>query len=415
MSNLSSRSSSPLVDEELRLPRPPGTIRRFWARHPRFADIVIVLVCVPLTLAPTTVFQEQPIPLPIAVMLALLGVVASVMLLWRRKHPIVVVIAAYAVAAAYLLALVPVGTPLTLVALYSVAVYRSTRASWTSLAIGAGAIVVIAAGLYFLGLLSLQDALNVTIGEAGAGLIGALIGANVGGRKRYVEAIIDRSRQLLVERDQQTQLAAAAERDRIAREMHDILSHSLTVVVALSEGAAATHDVERARSASTAAATTARDALTEMRAMLGVVREGATDAPLQPLAPVSPHDTVSAAQRAGFPATLAVTGVCDVPSGLAFAIGRVVQEGMTNAMRHAPRASRISVRIDYAAEPLTIEMTNDGVFASAGADASASGGYGLRGLGERVALLGGSFVSEPAEPGRWMLRAELPRTRGVES
>ena len=69
-------------------------------------------------------------------------------------------------------------------------------------------------------------------------LIAALIGINVGNRKRYVEAIIDRSRQLLVERDQQAQLAARAERERIAREMHDIVSHSLTVVVALSEGAA---------------------------------------------------------------------------------------------------------------------------------------------------------------------------------
>ena len=126
-------------------------------------------------------------------------------------------------------------------------------------------------------------------------LIGALIGANVGGRKRYVEALIERSRQLTIERDQQAQLATAAERTRIAREMHDIVSHSLTVIVALSEGAAATTETERARSAARTAADTARGALTEMRAMLGVLRTDDTgSAPLAPLTAPSPREVWTA-------------------------------------------------------------------------------------------------------------------------
>src|SRR5690606_32844086 len=138
---------------------------------------------------------------------------------------------------------------------------------------------------------------------------------------------IDRSRQLLVERDQQTQLATAAERERIAREMHDIVSHSLTVVVALSEGAAATGDQDRAREAALAAATTARNALTEMRSMLGVLRDGDTDAPLAPLEPASPAETIAAAQQAGFSASLPVRGGPDAAPAVRFAIGRIVQEG----------------------------------------------------------------------------------------
>src|SRR5690606_17803630 len=215
------------------------------------------------------------------------------------------------------------------------------------------------------------------------------------------------SRQLLVERDQQAQLAAAAERDRIAREMHDIVSHSLTVVVALSEGAAATADRDRARDASMAAATTARDALAEMRSMLGVLRDGGADAPLAPLDAASPADTVATAQRAGFPVSLATRGEADASPALRFAIGRIVQEGVTNAIRHAPMASAIEVRIDNDADPVVIEIVNDGASGPV-----SDAGFGLRGLTERAALLGGVVASAPAGEGRWMLRAELPRPTG---
>ena len=149
----------------------------------------------------------------------------------------------------------------------------------TSYAIALAALSAFAGLLTVTGVIDLQIALNSVVSALVLGLIGTLIGVNVGGRKRYIAAVIDRSRQLLVERDQQAQLAAAAERARIAREMHDIVSHSLTVIVALSEGAAATADPEQARAASTASATTARAALAEMRSMLGVLRRPTTPRP----------------------------------------------------------------------------------------------------------------------------------------
>ena len=405
-----SRSDPPLDEEALRLPRPPGAIRRFWARHPVLADVLIAVVCLLLSSAPATLFREpvaadvpeaRVIATNIAIMVLVL--IACGLLLRRRQWPIVASVGAYALALGYLFLLEPSGGPLLLVTSYSVAVCRSTRAAWITLGIGIGTLTVLSLLLERLGIITFQAAANGVAGQLTLTLIGTLIGANVGGRKRYVEAVIDRSRQLLIERDQQAQIAAAAERGRIAREMHDVVSHSLTVVVALSEGAAATDDRQRARDASASAAATARAALTEMRAMLGVLRDGDSDAPLAPDAPVSPQTTVDAARRAGYPVTLTTLGARAAASSVQFAIGRIVQEGVTNAMRHAPRASAITVRIDHSADPIVVEIENDGVSGPIG-----TSGFGLRGLQERASHVGGTVHSGPADAGRWMLRAELP-------
>lgn len=402
-----SRGSAVPRDEELRLPRPPGVIRRFWARHPLFADILIALLCLLVSVGLSTAPNPRaPLPPPAEVVLVVVFVIGgSILLVWRRRWPVAVTVVAIVTDVILLFVMQAPGAPLLALAVYTLAVYRSARASWIGL--GAGVLVITGLAFAWLGVggIGLQTAFNALLAVAIPGLIGALIGINVGNRRRYVEAIIDRSRQLLVERDQQAQLASAAERERIAREMHDIVSHSLTVVVALSEGAAATPDRERARDASVAAAATARNALTEMRSMLGVLRDGDADAPLAPLDPTSPADTVAAARRAGFTAALAVRGEPDTAPALRFAIGRIVQEGVTNAMRHAPGTHAIDVRIDYDAAPIVIEIVND-----AAPQVEAAGGFGLRGLTERAALLGGILVSAPAGEGRWMLRAELPRS-----
>lgn len=411
-----SRSDAPLDEEALRLPRPPGVIRRFWARHPVLADVLIALFCLLLSSAPATVFREPvppdvPEPRLIATNIAITAfiLIACALLLRRRKWPIIASVGAYALAIGYLFQWQPSGGPLLLVTSYSVAVYRSTRAAWITLGIGIGTLAVLSFLLERLGVITFENAVNGVIGQLTLVLIGTLIGTNVGGRKRYLEAVIDRSRQLLVERDQQSQIAAAAERARIAREMHDVVSHSLTVVVALSEGAAATEDRRRARDASISAAATARAALTEMRSMLGVLRDGDSDAPLAPGEPVSPQSTVEAAQRAGYPVTLTTVGVQAASPIVQFAVGRIVQEGVTNAMRHAPAARSTTVRVDHSADPIVIEIENDGVTGQVG-----TSGFGLRGLQERAAHVGGTVSSRPVGDGTWMLRAELPVDAEVE-
>lgn len=408
-------SRNDIREEELRLPRPPGVVRRFWARHPLFADILIALVCLLLSLSPATTVSTTTsteggfsvtttVPVLTSAAISAVIVAACALLLRRRRWPVAVAVGGYAAAASYLFVSTPVAGPLLLVTSYGLAVYRSPRAAWSGLAVGTGGLGLLAFALERTGVVSLQIALNAVLGELVLALIGTLVGANVGGRKRYLEAVIDRSRQLLVERDQHAQLAAAAERARIAREMHDIVSHSLTVIVALSEGSAATSDPARAKDAATAAAATARGALTEMRSMLGVLRDGGAEAPLAPNEPVDPRASVEAAQRAGYPVALTLVGEAEAAPAVEYAIGRIVQEGVTNAMRHAPTATRIAVRIDRSGDPVAIGIDNDGVTTPAG-----SGGFGLRGIAERAAHVGGAVRSGPVGDGRWMLRAELPR------
>ncbi|GAA5099570.1 histidine kinase [Microbacterium yannicii] len=404
------RESLP-AEDELRLPKPPGVFRQFWARHPLGTDILIAVIALLISIPAVTVRSALPEPadpwmIGAGLALVLVGCVA---LVWRRRWPVTV----FAISLLPALLIEPelaatLSGPVSLIAIYSVAVYRGVRACW--IAFGAAAALI---ALRTLALVLTQPAvaatqINVDVSTTVALLLGALVGINVGNRRRYLSALIDRSRQLLVERDQQAALAAASERARIAREMHDIVSHSLTVIVALSEGASATADPVRAREASRAVAATAREALSEMRMMLGVLRGAgaADDAPLGPLLDASLHDVIEAARAAGFPATLSVSGDPDVPSAHRLAILRVVQEAITNAMRYSRDGSFIRVITEYSPGGVRIVVENDGAHPEA---ESAGAGWGLRGLEERVGTLGGTVVAGLAAPGLWRLTAELPR------
>lgn len=391
-------------DADLALPRPPGVIRRFWARHPLFADILLALLCLALALAGASGGALSAGPVVSVAIVVLIGATCTATL-FRRRVPLL----AFILAVALLLTstVTPhgaAGAPLVL-SVYALAVYGSARLALRAGVIGTAVVCTVAAlvAVFAHPATMLPTTVNVFFNTALPLSLGALVGINVGNRKRYIEAVLDRSRQLAIERDQQAELAAAAERARIAREMHDIVSHSLTVIVALSEGAAATADAERARTAMTATASTARSALTEMRAMLGVLRSDDPAAPLEPLHAAAPAHVVTSAQKAGVPVTLTTTGSAPVPPAIEHAIGRIVQEGVTNAMRHAPAARSIGVRIDTETDRVRITVANDGVTGSTGA-----GGYGIRGLKERARHVGGTLESRPDGAGRWLLHADLP-------
>jgi signal transduction histidine kinase len=402
----------PGADDGLLLPREPGFLRRYWARHRRIADALIAFVALVLSAPAVTLRAEFGAPptdaqVWLAVVLILL---ASAALMLRRDRPLTVFVATMVPVLVLPPSLVPASHLLPAFALYAVAVYRSARACWIALG-AATAAMTLSTAIAVLALPSELTSLVTTLVSAVVVLlIAALIGVNVGNRRRYLEALIDRSRQLLVERDQQARLGAAAERTRIAREMHDIVSHNLTVVVALAEGATATTDPARARVATEQIAATARGALAEMRAMLGVLRDPdpSPGAPLSPVLPATAGDAVEAAQRAGFPVRLHTEGRIDaVPAEVRFAVTRIVQESLTNAMRHAPTASRIDVRI-VVGDDVDVQIANDGVRARAESASDARGGYGLPGLRERAAHVGGQLSAGPAEGGRWIVRASLP-------
>jgi len=411
---VSTRSrSAPPPEDDLRLPRPPGLIRRFWGRHALLADVLIALFCLLVTLTPPSAFRAAGAEggaHPSTVPLVVLTIASCALLLRRRQWPLIVFVASAVLAAAFLFAPAPMGPALLLFASYSLAVYGSSRAAWTGFGLGIGGLTVLATLLWLTGAVAFSIAVNAVVGEAVLTLIGTLIGVNVGNRKRYLEAIIERSRQLLRERDQQAQLAASAERARIAREMHDIVSHSLTVIVALTDGASATSDVERARVATAQASETARSALREMRAMLGVLRDESDQAaPLLPLDEDAVAAAVDSARAAGFPVTVR-TSTADgappiLPRPVRFAVGRVVQEGLTNAMRHAPGVTAIDVAVAVGGGRVQVDVRNDGV-----SGVGEGGGYGLRGLRERVDLAGGTLTAGPAGSSSWRLHADIPFT-----
>lgn len=405
----------PGTDDGLHLPRPPGVLRRFWSRHPRFADALVALLALLLS-APAATFRTDfaIAPTPVQTWFAIILVVlACVALVFRRTRPLTVFVAAMIPAIVLPPSLAPTTHLIPAFALYAVAVYRSARACWTAFGVASGALVVYAAAAT-IALPSELPFLVSTLVSAVVGLlIGGLIGTNVGNRRRYLEALIDRSRQLMVERDQQAQLAAAAERTRIAREMHDIVSHNLTVVVALAEGATATPDAGRAGAATEQIATTARGALTEMRSMLGVLRDPdvADGALLAPAESANVAAAVEAAQRAGYPVVLHTEGSPDaLPADLRLALTRIVQESLTNAMRHAPLATIIDVRVVVREDAVDALIVNDGARKGArSADAGSRGGYGIPGLHERVAHVGGALSAGLVDDDRWIVRASLPR------
>ncbi|AZS36966.1 Sensor histidine kinase DesK [Microbacterium lemovicicum] len=407
------------VDDDLLLPRPPGVFRRFWSRHPRLADVVIALSAVFFSL-PSAALRagapEETTPEQMWIALAMI-VAGGVALLFRRRHPFAALVAGTAPLLLLPPSLGPAVQPLPAFAIYAVAVYASARACWIAFGVVGTALALYAVGFAVAEPAQLGYHISSFVSAILALLLGSLLGVNVGNRRRYLQALIDRSRQLAVERDQQARLAAAAERTRIAREMHDIVSHSLTVIVALSEGAAAAADLDRSRQASLSAADTARGALEEMRAMLGVLRDtsdapataSASVSPRDPLEPVDPAAVVAAAQHAGFPVVSEFTGsLADVPRSVRFALGRIVQEALTNAMRHAPDARAVRVTVRRTGDEIVVRVRDDGAGAATSAD---SGGFGLRGLRERVDLVGGSMTAGPASGGGWEVRARLPIPR----
>ncbi|EPD83195.1 hypothetical protein HMPREF1529_02565 [Microbacterium sp. oral taxon 186 str. F0373] len=142
-----------------------------------------------------------------------------------------------------------------------------------------------------------------------------------------------------------------------------------------------------------------------MRAMLGVLRDGdAQRAPLAPLDGDTVRDAVAAARSAGVPVVLRTTGgeISDLPVRLA--VARVVQEGLTNVIRHAPSAQEVTVTISSTASEVVVEVVNDGVEGPA-----SGGGYGIRGLHERAARVGGVAEAGRRPDGRWRVRLTVPR------
>lgn len=242
-------------------------------------------------------------------------------------------------------------------------------------------------------------------------------GMLVRARRAEIEALREQARVLERQRDAQARIVAAEERSRIAREIHDIVSHNLSVVALMADGAASKvrTDPDRAEQAIITARDTSRAAMAEMRRMVGVLRTSQSEiaAPQPGLGQI---EKLLDAQRAvGLKVDYAIFGEpVPLSEGIDLCAYRVVQEALTNAREHGgPSLTTVTVRIEYGDDELTIDVADDGSTASGPAQQESGGGHGLVGMRERVSNYGGTLRTGPRPGGGFEVHATLPLNGGA--
>jgi signal transduction histidine kinase len=332
---------------------------------------------------------------------------ACVALVWRRRFPLTVVVA---VAAAGSIPPLVAGQsteqigaflPLPL-AVYAVARYKAPRRALVGYgcAVAAGAIH----DAFDPTVRTFRNALFVPIGLGIAWLLGFAF------RRRQFREDGLRDRAERAERDRQAEMEAAAaeERRRIARELHDVVAHHVSVMVVQSGAALEVldSDPQRARDPLSAVERTGRQALNELRRLLGVMRDDGWRADLGPHPGIgSLGELLDEVRATGLQVELDVAGQPVIlPSGVDVAAFRIVQEALTNVIKHA-RASRVAVTVRYLPNNLELDVTDDG---KGPVGQGPAGGHGLIGMRERSALYGGELVAGPAPGGGYNVTARLP-------
>ena len=227
-------------------------------------------------------------------------------------------------------------------------------------------------------------------------------------RMRQLALTRDRAEQAVREREQRTALAVADERARIAREMHDVVAHSLSVIIAQADGGrfVASQKPEKAAEVLGTIGETGRAALADMRSLLGVLRqEDETSFGPQPGPEMLPELT-KRVRTAGLPVDLEMDdSLEDLPQALGLSVFRLVQEALTNVLKHAGPGATASVRLHRTAADLTLEVIDDG----RGTDPDSDGlGHGLTGMRERMSVFGGTLQSGPLPSRGYRVRATVP-------
>lgn len=442
-----------------------------WFEHHRFAVdatgtalFALVAAATATTLAPTDTRSSSVVVWSVATI---------VPLAWRRTRPVASAVAVYAVALAHLLlghTLLSPADFAVLAALWAVTVYGPGWAHLTAL-------LSTVAGSFLIGpvVAVQQGSTGILVQLVGLSLLCSLLGLAVWAlalvrrqRRVTLDALRDRAERLELERDQQARIATAAERARIAREMHDIVAHSLSIVVAQADGGryAAADDPGAAVRALDVISETGRAALADMRRLLGVLRDDdapdpavpwqegggtttgpaprrtapgyapgadrsttdagaapagdrsadavppgrATSSGTAPLAP-QPDDAdlttlVAQARDAGTRVSLVRVGVARrLPPGAGLTLHRVTQEALSNVRKHAGPDPSVTVVLRWEAESVAVEVSDDGRGAAAG---DGEPGYGLLGMRERAAMFGGSVTVGPRPGGGWRVRFTMP-------
>ena len=335
-------------------------------------------------------------------------------LAWRRSRPGA---AAAAVVAGHLLqlALVPTLLPSQVavpVTVYTLAAYGRRWQSFAGLGTGlAGALLatgryVVLEGTAFASAAMTLLAMSLVV------LVAWTFGDLHRTRLTATRALEDRAHRLEIERQQERDLAAADERSRIAREMHDIVAHSLSIVITQADGAryASAADPEVARQTLATIAETGRASLREMRRLLGVLRgdEQSSTRPLPRLSDLP--DLIASARTAGLAVDFAITGEPrrTLPAGAELAAYRAVQEALTNTVKHAGPSASARVGIGWSSRGLSVSVLDDG--RGAGALSGDGSGQGLAGMAERVSLYDGTVQAGPVAGGGFRVDVLIPYT-----
>jgi signal transduction histidine kinase len=337
--------------------------------------------------------------------------VAVAPLWWRSRAPLCVLAPVMAGIILCLLTLKPVDTVAIpgLIALYAVARHGDRR---RSLVVGTLIVpfvafaVIVTSPHALLGKDTFMNAILV--------LLALAIGDTVRSRCAAVAAEQERRRQAELEAEHDADRRVAEERVRIAREVHDVVAHAMVAINVQAGVAAHVLDQrpEQVRTALTEIKRVSGDALTDLRATLGLLRDDGGHAPTRPTESLDQlQDLVAPLRAAGVEVAVTVTCVDEdvaVPTAVGAAGYRIAQEALTNILRHAG-ARRADLVVTVSTAAVVIDVCDDGAAVPAiGGPAPAGGGHGLRGIAERVEAVGGTLDAGPTAAGGWRVHAKLP-------
>lgn len=297
-----------------------------------------------------------------------------------------------------------------LVALHAVAAYGPLWAAWSGLATGfLGALV--AAVRWSNGTGDGAAIISYFVTLSALVVAAWMFGYLARTRRAYVSALEERAAQLERDANQQAQIATAAERARIAREMHDVVAHSLSVMVVQADGAlyAAQKRPEVAVETLRTISETGRTSLTEMRSLLGLLRDSDGELPMGPVPSAADlHQLVDQLRASGLAIELSVLGDLgrlDTATGLT--VYRIVQEALTNTLRHGGPGVTATVGLRVATDSVRIQVDDDG---RGGTSADDGRGHGILGIRERIAVHAGEVEAGPRPGGGFRVKAVVPVT-----
>ena len=365
------------------------------------ASIDVLLFISRAAVSPEGELEPQPWYVTLPLIFAVV-----VPLVFRRKYPITAAYVTLGFRVAHSVLEIGIASMFTTcIALYTLVAYVSRRSALLFLAVNEVVALVQSPWQYPQQWITTLIVVNLSLAFSWA------LGEFVGARRAYHAELEQRLRLLETERDHQARIAVAEERARIARELHDVVAHAVSVMVVQADGAAyaVRPQPELAERAVKTIASTGRDALTELRRLLGVLRSEDTGGERTPQPGTQSLSELAGRVRAvGLPVQLDIVGnVDDLPAGVGLGIYRIVQEALTNSLKHAGPGTSATVRVERAGDRVELSIVDNGRRSSRSL-VGVSGGNGLIGMRERALVFGGTLDAGPRSGGGWQVTASLP-------